>query len=331
MQTHQYGAHEVMELHEVMNATIDGINTCQLYMPHTKDPELRQILTNQLQFMTDEYNRLVHLINGRGAGMAIPYRPRTNGFQQTGMAPVNAMMPNANAQQLDDRDISSAVLGIHKAGAKIRLNAALECADWEIRSTLMQGANNCANQAYDIWGYMNRRGYYPLPSMQEIANTHILRGYQPSPTEAIPGGFPNPAGTPAVMPESIYSNHVRQTGSAMQGAQLTMQSSQPMMQTTQPMMHSSQPMMQTSQPIMQTYAQPAMQPMSNMLGASMTQESSQAVGNASSIFSSPSYLEQSGLEAAQAMQGEEADPAESDAMTAQPAARTQTRKKPGTT
>ncbi|WP_134684666.1 spore coat protein [Brevibacillus migulae] len=321
MQTHQYGAHEVMELHEVMNATIDGINTCQLYMPHTQDPELRQILTNQLQFMTDEYNRLVHLINGRGAGMAIPYRPRTNGFQQTGMTPVNAMMPNANAQQLDDRDISSAVLGIHKSGAKIRMNAALECADWEIRRTLMQGANNCANQAYDIWGYMNRRGYYPLHSMQEIANNHILRGYQPSPSEAVPGGFSIPTAAPAVMGETLYSNNVMPSANAMPSANM-------MMQTSQPMMQASQPMMQTSQTMMQSYAQPASQPVSNMLGASMPQESNPAVGNASSIFSSPAYLEQAGLEGM--MQSDEEDQAEASAMSAQPAARAQ-RKKPSAT
>jgi spore coat protein CotF len=185
MQTHQYGAHEVMELHEVMNGAMDGINTLHLYISHAKDPELRRILANQLHFMTDDYNRMVHLINGRGAGAAVPYRSRTTIMPQAGemAAPV---MTNAQTLHIDDRDVASAILGCHKASAKQRIAAALECADPEIRGALIQGAANCANQAYELWSYMHHRGYYTLASLQEAANAQLLRGYQPIPAEQVP-------------------------------------------------------------------------------------------------------------------------------------------------
>lgn len=307
MQNSRYGAHEVMELHEVMSATIDAINTMQLYMPYTKDAELRQILTNQLNFMTDEYNRLVHLINGRGAGMAIPYRPRTSGWPQAVSAPASGLNPNMDARQFDDRDVSSATLGLHKAGAKNRIIAALECADWEIRSTLLQGASNCANQAYDIWAYMHRHGYYPLLGMQEIANAQMLRGYQPMPTGQIPVNNTAPAMPSSGMASTndpIYANSVNQT---------------------------------PVPPGSQTPYQAAIQPtsVSNLLSSHAPQESMQAAGNASAIFSSPAYREKVETdEAISQHAGEGADllsPLHAAVEpTAQPTTRTQSRKKPST-
>lgn len=175
-----YGAHEIMELHEVMSASIDGINTVQLYLTHIRDQTLKQMILNQLQFMTEEHNRLVHLVNGRGGGAAVPYRPLNVRSSQTiGIAGQMNTGNYPDVQQLGDRDVSSAILGLHKSSAKMRMSAALECADAEIRSTLIQGATNCANLAYELWTYMNNHGYTQLVSLPEAANAQLLHGYQP--------------------------------------------------------------------------------------------------------------------------------------------------------
>ncbi len=197
---YQYGAHEVIELHEVLNAAIDSMNLLQVYASFARAPELQHLLANQIAFVRDEYNRLVTLVNGRGMGPAVPYRPQMSGGLYGGSAPV-MVQPNASPAQMDDRDVASGVLGLHKAGASLRMHAALECADPQIRDAVLQGANNCAHQAYEVWGYMNRRGYYQIPTLQEMTTTQMLRGYQPA------TGVPHQPLTTGVHPDGTTESH----------------------------------------------------------------------------------------------------------------------------
>jgi spore coat protein CotF len=180
MQAHPYGAHEVMELHEVLNCAVDALNTVQLYAPYVRDPELAQLVQHQMQFMQNDYNNMVHMVQGLGAGETLPYRPN----MQAPISPMTTPMPsvsqpNAFPAQVDDRDVSSTLLGLHKTGAKGKMAAALEAGHPQIRDLLLQGAVNCAHQAYEIWGYMQRRGYYAWAVMPQAMNAHLLRGYQP--------------------------------------------------------------------------------------------------------------------------------------------------------
>ncbi|USG64316.1 spore coat protein [Brevibacillus ruminantium] len=205
MQPHVYGAHEVMELHEILNGAVDAINTAQLYAPYARDPELVQLLRHQLQFMETEYNSMVHMVQGLGVGEGIPYR--TISSQQAAapshMQPMSQMhmppsqqaltmsqmtqsqaqppqQPNTHPHQIDDRDISSALLGLHKTGATCKMRAVLEAAHPQLRNILLQSAVNCANQAYEVWNYMKSRGYYPFVALPESAQAQLLKGYQPT-------------------------------------------------------------------------------------------------------------------------------------------------------
>ena len=72
------GAHETMELHEILTHTIDGINQLQLYRPHVKDSQLKNILDNQINFAYQEYNNMVNAISQRGRGAGCP--PGTTGW-----------------------------------------------------------------------------------------------------------------------------------------------------------------------------------------------------------------------------------------------------------
>ncbi|CAJ1003601.1 MULTISPECIES: spore coat protein [Brevibacillus] len=191
LQAHSYTAHEVMELHEALTCTIDALNTMQLYTPYIRDPELVQLVGYQMQFMQNEYNSMVHTVHGLGVGECLPYRPSTQVWQtralpttaaaQPPAAPQQAAshQPNARPDQMDDHDVASAVLGLHKAGAKAKMAAALESAHPHLRGMLLQGAVNCAQQAYDMWSYMQRKGYYPLATLPQETSAQLLRGYQP--------------------------------------------------------------------------------------------------------------------------------------------------------
>ncbi len=211
MANHHYGAHEVMELHDVLINTINSINTFHLYLNSVQDPALRQIITYQLQFMTDEYNKMVHFVHGLAAGNTSAYRehqPVNNGSNPLLKSNIQ---PNALNQPLDDAEIASCVLTIHKAGATMRMHAALECADQQIRHMILQGANNCAHQAYEIWSYMNSRGFYTVPMLQELSNRHLLRRYQSHPvtmpTVDVPGMTRTDADeVPASYSETVYSS-----------------------------------------------------------------------------------------------------------------------------
>lgn len=171
------GAHEVMELHEVLTDIIDGINQFQLYRPHCKDSELRSILDNQIQFMTREYNNLVQAVQQRGVGEAVPYRTLRDVSPSYGLKNPEQQAPIASADQLDDRDIASGMLGCLKSSAKLKMASSLECADPELRRMLQQSAINCAEQAFEVWHYMNQKGFYQVPTMKDMTTRTMINTY----------------------------------------------------------------------------------------------------------------------------------------------------------
>jgi spore coat protein CotF len=175
--TAQYGAHEVMEIHEVLSDTINGINQFQLYTPYVKDQQLRTILDRQVQFMTQEYNNLIQVANQRGMSQATPYRTPMKNAPVYGLDNPTADSPNSSVNQMNDRDVASGMLGCHKSSAVMRMVAAQECANPEIRRMVQQGAVNCTEQGYEVWQYMNQNGYYQVPTMKETTTNTMMNTY----------------------------------------------------------------------------------------------------------------------------------------------------------
>ncbi len=173
----RFGAHEIMEIHEVLTDTIDGINQFQLYRPHVKDQQLQAILDNQVQFMMKEYNDMVQAVNQQGAGEAVPYREARNISPVYGLSSPQTQSPNTSAEQMDDRDVASGMLGCQKASASLRMRACLECADPKLRRMIQQSAINAAEQAYEIWQFMNQRGLYQVPTMKEATTSTMINTY----------------------------------------------------------------------------------------------------------------------------------------------------------
>lgn len=179
----KFGAHEMMELHEVLTDTIDGIHQFQLYRPHVQDQQLLNILDNQTQFMMQEYNSLVSMISSQGGQGSVPQRTinvQQNFSPSYGLRHPQPEMPKTSMQMLDDRDVASGMLGYHKASALCRMQATLEIADSQIRHSIMQGANSCAEQAYELFQYMNEKGYYQVPTLADQTTQTMMGMYQPS-------------------------------------------------------------------------------------------------------------------------------------------------------
>lgn len=172
------GAHETMEVHEILTSAIDAINQFQLYRPYVKDQQLQQILDRQLQFMMNEYNQAVQMLNQQGNPQAVPYRSVKNVAPIYGLDNPAAQSPNMTMNQMDDRDVASGMLGCHKASAAMKMIASLECANPQLRHMMQQGAVNCSELAYEVWQYMNQHGYYQVPTMKEMTTNTVLNSYQ---------------------------------------------------------------------------------------------------------------------------------------------------------
>lgn len=182
--TAQFGAHEVMEMHEVLTCAIDGMNQFQLYRPHVKDQQLLQILDKHLQFAMNEYNGLLQALNQRGMGQAVPYRAPKNFTPTYGLDHPATQAPNMGMNQMDDRDVASGMLGFHKSSSICKMMGTLECADPGLRRMLQQSAMNCSEMAYEVWQYMNQKGYYQVPTMKDMTTDTVIQSYgQASPMQ----------------------------------------------------------------------------------------------------------------------------------------------------
>lgn len=175
-----YGAHEIMQLNEVLTDLVDAINQFELYRPYVTDQELSIMLDKQMGFMTMEYNDTVQALNQRGIPNPRPYKTNINSTPQYGLDNPLTQSPNTSAQRMDNRDVASGMLGCLKSSAILKSMACLECADLSLRRMVQQGAINCSEMAYEVWQYMNQKGYYQVPTLKQMTTDTIISTHVPA-------------------------------------------------------------------------------------------------------------------------------------------------------
>lgn len=171
----QLGAHELLDLKEVLDRVKSGINVFKLYKPLIQDHELQRMVDHQLRFMIHEYNTFVNNLGVITEEPAL-YEEQNNVFPNYGVNPTTPVSPSGT---ITDRDIAANILGFHKSTAAIKLQATLECADEELRSIMLQSSNNCVHKAYEVWVYMNKKGYYQVPVLDDDFSHQIINQYEP--------------------------------------------------------------------------------------------------------------------------------------------------------
>ncbi|GFR39522.1 coat protein F [Insulibacter thermoxylanivorax] len=176
-----FGAHETMEVHEILNEKINMINHFAWYMQNCQDPQLRNMIERHMQTIVSSYDELVHYTHDYSRA-----RPQAYGMPHTSPQQINygldhpsSKAPNLHGQW-NDTMIASAVLCAHKNSAKNHMMASLEIADPNIRQMLVNGAVSCSNQAYEVFRYMNERGIYQVPKMNDHTAKTFLHTYQPA-------------------------------------------------------------------------------------------------------------------------------------------------------
>lgn len=178
-----FGAHETMEVHEILNGKINMMNHLSLYRQECRNPELCQMIDRQMQAIRQGYDQLVAYTHDYNAAQqpapqyaAPPIQPQQIMY---GLNHPQPHSPTTGSGLFQDQHICFAMLSCYKNSAKNHIAAAVECADPNIRNMLNQAATVCSNQAYEVFLYMNQQGYYQVPTMQEHTAKTFLHTYQP--------------------------------------------------------------------------------------------------------------------------------------------------------
>jgi spore coat protein CotF len=178
-----FGAHETMEVHEVLAEKMNMISHFNLYAMQTKNPELKSMIMRHQQEEIQSYDSLVKYTHDYTQFTPIPPNTSVSNIKpdqiQYGLDNPSMLAPETNAT-LNDYEVATAMLLCHKNAAANGVKAALEIADPNLRQMLTNSAMNCVNQAYEVFLFMNQQGLYQVPTIKDHTAKTYLHSYQPS-------------------------------------------------------------------------------------------------------------------------------------------------------
>ncbi|CAM3513233.1 spore coat protein [Marinicrinis lubricantis] len=180
-----FGAHETMEVHEMLNEKINLINHFQLYAQQCQSSQLKDMIHRHLQTAIQAYDQLVRYTHDYQTAQGMSTQTGISNIQpqqiQYGLNNPPQLMPQMQqmSKSMDDQQIAMAVLSCHKNSAKNHMQAAVECADPNVRQMLVNGSVTCSNQAYEVFTYMNQQGLYQVPTLKDHTAKTYLHAYQP--------------------------------------------------------------------------------------------------------------------------------------------------------
>ncbi|MEW9668436.1 spore coat protein [Ammoniphilus sp. 3BR4] len=185
MQT-RWAAHEFLETQEALRSLAARIEMYGVMTHMARDPHLKDILQNQQRREIMSYQQGLGLLQGKGMNMTTmptPHTPQMNVYEQPQVGLQNPMMsaPNPRATNLSDQSISTVLLDMHKTGAAVSMLWACECVDPQIRQYHATAANKCQEMAYELWQYMNHKGYYQAPQLADHTMNTMIQAFQGQP------------------------------------------------------------------------------------------------------------------------------------------------------
>ncbi|SOC40165.1 spore coat protein [Ureibacillus acetophenoni] len=174
-----HGAHEVLDVHEVLSASIGALNTFIFFRQHVQDQELLNILDRQYAFMLDEYNITAECFK-TGQDPSHPtrsYKMQMGNDSKYGLTPGEPKKPMQSPTEINDGIISGFLLSCHKMGATGKTTAALEATNPVVRRVLQDSIPNCIEMAYELSLYQNQKGYYQIPQLSQADMQAMLNMY----------------------------------------------------------------------------------------------------------------------------------------------------------
>lgn len=177
-----HGGHELFDVHEVLTGTINTLNLYTLLRQHIKDPELKDILDRQYQFIQEEYNISVECFK-TGMDPSKPtqsYKMKQGNDFIYGLKPSQPKKPIQSVSDITDECISSLMLGEVKAGASLKAMSTLELTNPVVRRVFADSVPNCIEMAYEISLYQNKNHYYQVPQLAPADIQQMVNGFAPA-------------------------------------------------------------------------------------------------------------------------------------------------------
>lgn len=177
-----HGGHELFDVHEVLTGTINTLNLYTLLRQHIKDPELKDILDRQYQFIQEEYNISVECFK-TGMDPSKPtqsYKMKQGNDFIYGLKPSQPKKPIQSVSDITDECISSLMLGEVKAGASLKAMSTLELTNPVVRRVFADSVPNCIEMAYEISLYQNKNHYYQVPQLVPADIQQMVNGFAPA-------------------------------------------------------------------------------------------------------------------------------------------------------
>jgi spore coat protein CotF len=178
-----YGAHETMEVHEILLEKVNMITHFNIYLSQAQNRELLDMIVRHQQEEIRSYNEIVAYTHDYNAFSPVPPLTDIKGVSpqhiKYGLNNPPQLGPQADTR-LSDAEVASAMLCCHKNAARNGMWATLETADPNLRRMLLNSAATCANQAYEVFLFMNRNGLYQIPQMDSHTAKTFIHRYQPA-------------------------------------------------------------------------------------------------------------------------------------------------------
>ncbi|WP_050182040.1 spore coat protein [Domibacillus robiginosus] len=177
-----HGAHEMLDVHEVLCMSVSTLNKYTMLRPMVKDSELLDILNRQHTFIQQEYNTTLDCFKS-GKDPAVPtksYKMKQDNNFQYGIESKDPTAPIEADTEINDQIISTFMLGALKSAATFKTTAALEATNPVVRRVLADSLPNCIEMAYEISIYQNKHGYYQVPQLAEADMQMIQQAYSPA-------------------------------------------------------------------------------------------------------------------------------------------------------
>jgi spore coat protein CotF len=176
------GSHEAHELNELLMSCTNSIQSMGLFLEQAQDPELRSMIAGHFSVHVQDYN------------MKVEYASKAISYDQLNVPPLNLnallpqrqmnvqpVQPEVKLAKLNDRAIATSYLLTLKRAGREYAWSAFEASTPQLRAFLEDAFRMCSHQAYDVWQYMARKGWYPVVQASNQSVHAIQHMYQQVP------------------------------------------------------------------------------------------------------------------------------------------------------
>ncbi len=184
----QFGGLEIMEAHESLGALSGCIAYYSLHQQYVQDQQLTNIFDRQKTFVSQLYNTVLNTLQ-TGKDPAVKtqtYEMQENNQTTYGVTPSTPKAPIQNVNEINDKELSSALLGHLKGIASHFTMAALESTNPVLRRIFADSVPNVIELAFEVYLYQNKQQYYQVPQLTQQDTQAIISHYGP-----VPGNMPH--------------------------------------------------------------------------------------------------------------------------------------------